>query len=59
MSSEYVAEYHAGSKKGRQSPVEIDEEEIDRTAVSNKISNIFGAMIKRQNRQDNNEEDEG
>jgi hypothetical protein len=58
MSSEYVAEYHAGSKKGRQSPVEIDEEEIDREAVGSKISNIFGAMLKKQRKRDNNEDDE-
>lgn len=44
MSIEYVSEYYEASDKTRPAPYVIEIEELDRTAVGNKIKNIFKSL---------------
>lgn len=46
LSVEYCGEYHAASAKNRPAPYSIEEDEIDREAVSNRIGSVLRSLIK-------------
>ncbi len=49
LSQEYVGEYYAATDKNRVAPYEVQEEEIDRKAIANKVKNVLAGFKQSNN----------
>lgn len=46
LSQEYCGEYHAASASDRPAPYDVQEYQLDRTLISNKIGNTLRSLMK-------------